>query len=513
MVTYVINKTDSTKQTINVEEKSINQDLPIALFGRERLEYGELMNENILHLLENFACPEGTDGNPDLSKALDNTLENAIDGQLWYNSTDPTDPDNPNAGPFAQHLHVRSDGKWVPLSMFNEVAANYGTMAHGNQLPLPVSSTGVTFDYDECSWIVGPTAYPDEIGYMRCYTDTTDSTVTMQYSLEGSATLIDGVANYMIIGIKGNVNRGSNDLDLPPVATPTPTPYVTFTPTATYGVTPTITPTHTSTAAATPAITPTHTVTPSVTPSNSPAPITQLGKDTRLYTSKSVGYTTDIEPAWDSYKKSSCGDLEDPSRNTQNCIDRYWYLYFYHALSSTLYVELHNIMGGVPPYTVDWNGLSWETCLPTKTYYIRDGDPTIYPMLPQKIRALYYGGYGGTTSATSNPIRTQVNPGDKIEVRIDQDKDQVGGYENYPSLASTSFLNMYIDIWGNVKLTDSVGTKRTWWIVASCPKGGTNQTTTPNPVPKYNITWSHHSQCPCSGCVESIWFNTLGCVL
>lgn len=202
MVTYVINRTDSNKASVNVEEKTVNVNFPIALFGRQKLKYGEQMNENILHLLENFACPEdsGSPGNPDLSVALDNTLQNAIDGQLWFNSTD-------------ELIYVRSNGEWVALSLFGEVAANFGTISHGQQLPLPVSNSGYVFTYDECAWIVAPYTYPDEIEFMRCFSDTNDSTVTMQYSVLGDPTLINGQANYMIVGIRDNNNIGLNYID------------------------------------------------------------------------------------------------------------------------------------------------------------------------------------------------------------------------------------------------------------------------------------------------------------
>lgn len=203
MVTYVINQTDSGKTPVNVPEKTVNQsDFAIALFGREKLQYGELMNENILHLLENFSCPEGTPGNPELDPnamgggALDYTLSNATEGQLWYNETNGI-------------MYMRHNSQWIPLSLKGDVAANYGSIAHGQQLPLPVSESGYVFDYPDCAWMVSPRHYPDEIGFMRCYTDTATATVTMQYTLIGDPTLINGTANYLIIGIRNNDNQGT----------------------------------------------------------------------------------------------------------------------------------------------------------------------------------------------------------------------------------------------------------------------------------------------------------------
>jgi hypothetical protein len=198
MVTYVINQTDNDKAPTLVDPKTVDQSsFPIAIFGREKLEYGELMNENILHLLENFACPEddSNPGNPDLTKALDYTLSNPVEGQLWYNSTD-------------ELLYIRDNGLWVAIALDGEVSANFGSVSHGEQLPLPVSSTGYTFSYEECAWLVAPRNYPDRISLMVCTTDPNDSTVTHQYRYIGSSTLIDGVVNYMIVAIRNNNNLG-----------------------------------------------------------------------------------------------------------------------------------------------------------------------------------------------------------------------------------------------------------------------------------------------------------------
>lgn len=199
MVTYVINQTDNDKEPVLVPSKTVDQSsFPIALFGRQKLEYGELMNENILHLLENFACPEDetNPGNPDLERALDFTLGNPVDGQLWYNSTDG-------------YLYLRKDDVWVLLTLDGEISANFGAIAHGEQLPLPVSSTGYVYSYDECAWIVSPRNYEEGILRMVCTTDPTDSTVDHRYVYLGSTVEIEGTANYMIVAIKGNENIGT----------------------------------------------------------------------------------------------------------------------------------------------------------------------------------------------------------------------------------------------------------------------------------------------------------------
>jgi hypothetical protein len=199
MVTYVINQTDSGKDPILVSSKTVDQSsFPIALFGRQKLEYGELMNENILHLLENFACPEDSNNpcNPDIERALDFTLGNPVEGQLWYNSTDKL-------------MYLRGANQWLPLTLEGEIAANFGSIAHGEQLPLPISSSGYVYSYDECAWIVGPRYYPETISNMVCTTDPIDSTVDHRYTYLSNGLEVTGIVNYMIVAIRDNVNLGT----------------------------------------------------------------------------------------------------------------------------------------------------------------------------------------------------------------------------------------------------------------------------------------------------------------
>lgn len=197
---YFLKHTDSNKEQIAVPKTALITDVfDIALVGKTRLEYGEIFNENVLHLLENFACPSVDDADnsnvPDTSVAFGTLLQNPTEGQMWYNS-------------LTNIPHFYDGTQWIPLLRQDHVAGNYGVIAHGSTLPQPTNSDGYTFDFDECSWIVTPFYYSDSITFMRCYTDDA-GVVTMQYEIDNSGTLTDGLANYQIIGIKGNANAGS----------------------------------------------------------------------------------------------------------------------------------------------------------------------------------------------------------------------------------------------------------------------------------------------------------------
>lgn len=241
MTIYNIHHTNKNKPTINVDETEIDTtSTDLKFFGRRRLQYGQELNQNIMFILEHFACPEISSSPvlPDTSTAVNpansNTdftpLQNPTDGQMWFNSTQ-------------QRLFVW-DGitlKWLAVGLQDDVAANWGIIYHGQQLPRPVSQrTGYVFPYSECSWIVSPYQFPQQNDYMLCDTDA-EATVSSLYSNVEDVAILKGFATYMIVGIKGNLNLGT----LQPIPSNTPTPAITPTPSTTPAATPAVTPTST----------------------------------------------------------------------------------------------------------------------------------------------------------------------------------------------------------------------------------------------------------------------------
>lgn len=263
---YVIKYTDPAKGTITVTKSSLVTNLlDITLVGKTRREYGEVFNENILHLLEGFACPENlsTPGIPDYTIAFGELLQRPSIGQRWYNSTQ-------------KRTTIYNGSVFVPLSLDSDVAGVSGVIASGHYLPLPVGVDGRIFTYQECSWCVSPFSFIDgstygEIEYMNC-TTTSGGLVTAQYRFVGESSLRNGLANYMIIGLKGNNNLGA--LGVTPYPVPSATPGISPTPTPTHTVTPSVTPPVTPTVTPTVSVTATISPTPSVTPTigGSPTP-------------------------------------------------------------------------------------------------------------------------------------------------------------------------------------------------------------------------------------------------
>lgn len=209
---------------------------------------------------------------PDPSQVSDNLLSNPIEGQFWYNTSN-------------KHMYVWNQFEWVPIMNREDYAANWGQVANGQRIPRPISADGYIFEYDECIWTTSP-AVLGKFDNFICYADA-EGVVTAKYRPSGGSVYVDGIANYLIIGIRGNHNRGV--IVAPPIPSPTPTVTPTqgasATPTPTVSTSaplvspsPTATLTPTIGASSTPSPTPTRTpmatpsVTPSVTPSSSGLP-------------------------------------------------------------------------------------------------------------------------------------------------------------------------------------------------------------------------------------------------
>lgn len=200
MTTYNVNFTDNSKTPIQVEETGINADYSIKFPGRIRLEWGEDVNENLLHLLENFAVAGAASNidKPSFTRSR-GKLSNPVEGQLWFNKTNNK-----------LYSYDASNDRWVPYGeKGQQYAANWGQIGHGEQLPLPVSPSGYLFNYFECIWSVSPFSYATGFTSVNCYSDPSNSEVTMQYTNPSIGT-IDGIANYLIIGIQRNEDLGSS---------------------------------------------------------------------------------------------------------------------------------------------------------------------------------------------------------------------------------------------------------------------------------------------------------------
>jgi hypothetical protein len=268
--TYVIYYTDSRKGTISISKRSILTDaLDVALVGKNRLNYGEAFDENLLHLLENFAAPEDSSipGTPDITKTVGTVLQNPTEGQMWYNLS-------------RKRLYVLNHvGIWLPLGNNDDVGGSSGVIAHGASIPLPVSAiTGSAFSRAECSWNVSPWYFPDQIDAMVCSTDNNGCGYVLCINCTEALTLHRGLQIIKllvseVISTKVSILQLVHQAHCHQLQLNTPTPTPTHTP-----LTPTPTPT----------ITPTISITPTQTPTPTPSP----GIEYYLFSSFNPGNNT-----------------------------------------------------------------------------------------------------------------------------------------------------------------------------------------------------------------------------
>lgn len=169
----------------------------LTLVGRTR-EYGEAYNENVLHLLENFASPEVSDTlTHSIFHAVPAELLNPVDGQTWFNTSRKLN-----------YTYFR--GRWMPQAYSGHIASNWGTVMNGTALPRPIGSDGYVFPYSECAWIVAP-AYVETVNRgFACTVNPSTGVVTAFTRGRVSGTVPIEVF-YQIIGVRSNDYLGGND--------------------------------------------------------------------------------------------------------------------------------------------------------------------------------------------------------------------------------------------------------------------------------------------------------------
>ena len=261
--TYYIYYTDANGGAIAIPiaKSALDQTtLDIALVGKTRLEYGDIFNENMLHLMESFASPSSDRITPEQINTYLQLLANPVVGQFWYNSAH----DSLNVC-----VQVDPDIVWKALPNKSSIAGNSGILFHGELIPLPIATNGYEFSQAECSWHVSP--YYVNSNYRINGFDVSADNRLINCVFNTTAGDINGFVSYMILGVRGYAVPDKLDAPCPiPTITPTvsqsPTPTVTRSPTPTISGTPMVTPTLTRTP------TMTRSPTPSVGASSTPTP-------------------------------------------------------------------------------------------------------------------------------------------------------------------------------------------------------------------------------------------------
>lgn len=203
-MSYSVKHTDPNKGLITIQDSSEDMSTDIVLFGRKRLEYGQAMNSNLLHILENFACQAKSifEEFPDVDQAFTigdtakKLLSTPIDGQLWYNKT-------------INRLYVYDANRmlWNRLASQGDIAISSGTILNHEIVPIPESDGGDPFDHLDCVWIVSANNLPAGFESVICVSDPMTREVTSEYTVGGST--FSTPADYFIVAIRGNINMGA----------------------------------------------------------------------------------------------------------------------------------------------------------------------------------------------------------------------------------------------------------------------------------------------------------------
>jgi hypothetical protein len=131
---YIINKSDGTP-LVTLEDGALDTSTSVGLLGRNYTGYGEVQNENFLHLLENFSSP-GAPSKPVIGQTwFDSTRKvlNVYNGSRWERigsaTTSDTAPENPAVGSFwfkspFNSLYIWNGSEWSFVGP--EVAEGFG---------------------------------------------------------------------------------------------------------------------------------------------------------------------------------------------------------------------------------------------------------------------------------------------------------------------------------------------------------------------------------------------------
>lgn len=85
---YTIDYSDSAKTPIVVNDGTVDTTTSLALIGKNTSRFGEFLNENLVHILENFASGTGP--------------VNPTEGQLWYDTSE-------------SYLKIFDNGQWYTI--------------------------------------------------------------------------------------------------------------------------------------------------------------------------------------------------------------------------------------------------------------------------------------------------------------------------------------------------------------------------------------------------------------
>lgn len=127
---YTVDFTDGTKSAISVANSAVDTTTNIGLVGQGYKNYGEVVAEDLLHMLENFASGSAP--------------SKPIEGQLWYDSAN-------NSLKYYDDT-VANSGNWKPVASMSVQSAAPTTVGEIDGHFWLDSDTGLLYLYYNGSW-------------------------------------------------------------------------------------------------------------------------------------------------------------------------------------------------------------------------------------------------------------------------------------------------------------------------------------------------------------------------
>lgn len=151
---YTVDFTDGTKTPISVANSSVNTTTNIGLVGQGYRNYGEVVAEDLLHLLENFASGSAP--------------SKPVEGQLWYDSAN-------NALKYFDNT-VANSGNWKPIASMTVQSSAPTAVGETDGHFWLDSDTGILYLYYNGAWIAINDVAGDTRVVARTRFDTSDAT-------------------------------------------------------------------------------------------------------------------------------------------------------------------------------------------------------------------------------------------------------------------------------------------------------------------------------------------------
>ena len=162
---YTVNYSDSTKDAITINDGELDNTTNLTLLGKNYARYGQIVAEDLLHLLENFAGP--------------NAPTSPTEGQLWYDTSINS----------LKYYDADVDGQWRSLGQMSVTSTAPSILVQEGHLWLN-SGTGQLSIYYAGSWVsLGTTG------------DTNVSANTRLDTLGNSHSTLETLVNGVIVSI------------------------------------------------------------------------------------------------------------------------------------------------------------------------------------------------------------------------------------------------------------------------------------------------------------------------